>query len=106
MERFGCGPHTEAGCAAHSLWSCFGKTLVPWKKNTTVVSDGESWEGMLGKEDSSIAETCGTARHPLQGLQRALHQAKARLKGRQDTSSPCPPLSEVQQGSCKPTRGF
>lgn len=63
MEWFGCGPHTEAGCAAHSLWLCFGNTLVPWQKNTTVVSEGESWGGML--TDSSTAEACGTARHPL-----------------------------------------
>lgn len=85
MERSGCGPHTEAGCAAHSLWSCFGKTLVPWQKNTTVVSEGESWEGMLQIQAlQKPVEQPDVLWKVFQGLQRALHQAKARLRGRHE----------------------
>lgn len=83
MERSGCGPHTEAGCAAHGLWSCFGKTLVPWQKNTTVVSERESWEGMLQIQAlQKPVEQPDMLWKVFQGLQRALHQAKARLRGR------------------------
>lgn len=71
MERFGFGPHTEAGCAAHSLWPCFGKTLVPWQKKT---SDGESWEKMLQIQAlQKSAEQPDVLCKVFQGLQRALH---------------------------------
>lgn len=93
MQRFGSGPHTEAGYAAHSLWTCFGKTLVPWQKNTTVVSEGESWEGILQFQAlQKPAEKPDVLCKVFQGLQRALHQAKAELRGKQNHLFSVPPL--------------
>lgn len=69
---------------SHGLWSCLGKILVPWQENTTVVSEGESWEGILQMEAlQKPAEQPGVLYKVFQGLQRALHQVKARLRGRQ-----------------------
>ena len=82
-KRFGCGPYAKAVCAADGLWTFFGKTVVAWQKNTTVPNEGESWEGML-----QIQALQKPAQQPdvpwkvFQELQRTLHQAKGRLRGR------------------------
>lgn len=62
-----------------------GRHLFRGRKNTTVVSDGESWEGMLQIE--ALQKPVGQPDilcKVFQGLQRVLHQAKARLRGRQN----------------------
>lgn len=82
-KRFRCGPHAKAVCAADGLWSFFEKTAVAWQKNKTVRNQGESWEGMLQLQAlQKPAEQPDVHWKVFQGLQRALHQAKGRLRGR------------------------
>lgn len=106
MERFGCGSHRGWLCS-HGLWSCFAKALVPWQENTTVVSEGESWEGMLQMEAlQKPAEQSEVLHKVFQGLQRALHQAKARLRGRQNHFISMSPTVKGSAGVLQTPGGF